>query len=141
MKKVLSSLACLALLGAAPQEAETPTVASMPPVVVQTVPAAGSLDVDPDLNEICVTFSKDMKDQTWTWSTAWKDSTPKFLSPPRYDKDKRTCIAKVKLEAGRSYGFWLNSSNFGNFMDKDGHPAVPYLLVFETKPDKHAKKK
>jgi hypothetical protein len=29
---------------------------------------------------------------------------------------------------------WLNSENFGNFKDAEGHPAVPYLLVFETKP-------
>lgn len=39
----------------------------------------------------------------------------------------------MKLEPGRAYGFWLNSQNFGNFKDKDGRSAVPYLFVFETK--------
>ena len=28
---------------------------------------------------------------------------------------------------------WLNSENFGNFMDAEGHAAVPYLLIFKTK--------
>jgi hypothetical protein len=51
----------------------------------------------------------------------------------RYDKDKRTCILPVKLETGKTYAFWLNSAKFGNFKDKDGQSAVPYLLVFETK--------
>lgn len=138
--KPLLAVACVSLLGFAPQESETPTVASMPPVVVETVPRAGSVDVDPDLDEIHVTFSKEMTDQGWSWSTAWKDSSPEFTSAPRYLKDKRTCVARVKLEPGTTYGFWLNSQNFGNFKDKDGRSAVPYLLVFETKGDKKKKK-
>ncbi len=28
---------------------------------------------------------------------------------------------------------WVNSEKLGNFMDADGHSAVPYLLVFMTK--------
>ena len=140
MNKVVHTLACLALLGAAPQESEAPTVASMPPVVVETSPRAGAVDVDPDLDEIRVTFSKEMKDQSWSWSTAWKDSTPEMLSPPRYVDDGRTCVARVKLEPGRTYGYWLNSQNFGNFVDQGGRSAVPYLLVFQTKPDKKSKK-
>jgi len=27
---------------------------------------------------------------------------------------------------------WLNSQNFHNFRDAQGHPAVPYLLAFKT---------
>jgi hypothetical protein len=34
--------------------------------------------------------------------------------------DQRTCVATVKLEPGRTYGFWLNSQEFGNFKDRDG---------------------
>jgi RNA polymerase sigma-70 factor (ECF subfamily) len=40
----------------------------------------------------------------------------------------------VKLEPGKTYVIWLNSQKFGNFKDTDGKSAVPYLLVFETKP-------
>lgn len=39
----------------------------------------------------------------------------------------------MKLKPGKTYAIWLNSKNFGNFKDTDGHSAVPYLLVFETK--------
>ena len=28
---------------------------------------------------------------------------------------------------------WLNSQNFTGFKDNQGHPAVPYLLIFQTK--------
>ena len=45
---------------------------------------------------------------------------------------ERTCVLPVKLEAGKTYGFWLNSANFGNLMDEDQRKAVPYLLVFQT---------
>lgn len=34
---------------------------ALPPSVVKTVPQCGDLDVDPDLHEVAVTFSKDMK--------------------------------------------------------------------------------
>jgi hypothetical protein len=36
------------------------SVATAPPVVVRTIPQAGSDNVDPSLTEIKVTFSKDM---------------------------------------------------------------------------------
>ncbi len=39
---------------------------------------------------------------------------------------------KVKLEAGKTYAWWLNSEQFHNFKDKEGNPAVPYLLIFQT---------
>ena len=39
----------------------------------------------------------------------------------------------MKLEAGKTYVSWLNSEKFKNFKDAEGKPAVPYLLVFETK--------
>ena len=111
------------------------TVASAPPVVVKTVPAAGADDVDPALSEIRVTFSKEMMDKSWSWSQLGADTFPAPAgdSPIGYDKDKRTCVMKVKLEPGKSYAIWLNSEKFGNFKDPDGRSAVPYLLVFQTK--------
>jgi RNA polymerase sigma-70 factor (ECF subfamily) len=41
-------------------------------------------------------------------------------------------VAKAKLEPGHTYAFWLNSGQFHNFKDRDGRPAVPYLLIFQT---------
>jgi hypothetical protein len=109
------------------------TLESVPPVVVKTVPAAGADDVDPKLTEIKVTFSKNMEDNTWSWSQISKDSFPKVAGKPKYLADKRTCVLPVKLEPGKTYAIWVNSERFTNFKDADGKSAVPYLLVFKTK--------
>lgn len=106
---------------------------SMPPVIVKTLPEAGSVDVSPGVVEIKVTFSKEMKDGTWSWSSAWQGSVPEVVEKPRYDLDRKTCVLKVKLEPNKTYGYWLNSQQFKNFKDRQGHAAVPYLLAFQTK--------
>jgi hypothetical protein len=109
------------------------TLDSVPPVVVKTVPEAGAADVDPKLGEIKVTFSKDMKDASWSWAMHSKESFPAIDGKPKY-VDKRTAVLPVKLEPGKTYAVWLNSGEkFANFKDADGRPAVPYLLVFRTK--------
>jgi RNA polymerase sigma factor (sigma-70 family) len=111
------------------------TVEKVPPVVVKTSPVAGTPDVDPSVSEIKVTFSKEMMDESWSWSQLSDDTFPKTVGekPIHYEKDKRTCVLKVKLEPGKTYAIWVNSDNFKNFKDADGRPAVPYLLVFKTK--------
>lgn len=109
------------------------TLDSVRPVVVRTVPEAGTSDVDSALTEIKITFSKEMQDGSWSWSTVSKDSFPKTEGKPKYLDDRRTCVLTVKLEPGKTYGVWANSEKFGNFKDTDGRSAVPYLLVFKTK--------
>lgn len=106
---------------------------TMPAVVVKTIPEAGTDDVDSKLSEIKVTFSKDMTDKSWSWSTVSKESFPEVNGQPKYLAGKRTCVLPVKLEPGKTYGIWLNSEKFGNFKSADGRSAVPYLLVFKTK--------
>jgi len=113
--------------------AEGQDIESMPPVVVKTVPESGARDVAPDIVEIKVTFSKEMADNSWSWSTAWQGSTPETLGKPKYEADRKTCVLKVKLEPNKTYAYWLNSEKFKNFKDRQGHSAVPYLLVFQTK--------
>jgi len=88
------------------------------------------------VKEILVTFSKDMTDKSWSWSQISDDTSPKRTGEIHYQPNKRTCVFPCELEPGKTYVFWLNSVKFGNFMDVDGRSAVPYLLVFETKPDK-----
>jgi RNA polymerase sigma-70 factor (ECF subfamily) len=120
------------LIGAAAR-ADDVTLESVPPVVVKTVPKAGTAEVDPKLTEIKVTFRKDMQDGSWSWATHSKESFPKLDGKPKYLADKRTCVLPVKLEPGKTYAIWVNSEKFGNFKDTDGRSAVPYLLVFKTK--------
>ncbi|HTB82083.1 MAG TPA: DUF4019 domain-containing protein [Candidatus Sulfotelmatobacter sp.] len=105
---------------------------SAPPVVIKTIPEAGRNDVSPGEYEVQVTFSKDMADQSWSWSTAWENSAPEMIGRPHYEPDHRTCIVKVKLEPGTTYGWWLNSQKFHGFRDTQGHAAVPYLMSFGT---------
>jgi len=118
----------LCAIGIQPQDLD-----STPPVVVKTVPEAGSKELSPGTVEIRVTFSKPMADQSWSWSSAWKDSVPEMVGKPRYEADLKTCVLKVKLEPNKTYGYWLNSEKFHGFKDQQGHSAVPYLLVFKTK--------
>jgi predicted Ser/Thr protein kinase len=108
-------------------------VDSLPPVVVGTEPISGSRDVAPGITAIRVAFSKGMLPESWSWSTAWSNSAPEILGKPRFEADGRTCVVTTRLEPGRTYAFWLNSDQFHNFRDVDGRPAVPYLLIFETK--------
>jgi RNA polymerase sigma-70 factor (ECF subfamily) len=113
---------------------DEPTVEKALPVVVKTVPVAGSSEVDPKLTEIKVTYSKDMMDASWSWAQLSDASFPKVDGKIRYEKDMRTCVLPVKLEPDKTYAIWLNvADKFENFKDKDGQPAVPYLLVFKTK--------
>lgn len=133
MKRVVIFLVAL-ISSLVPGEARTDdvTLESVPPVVVKTVPEAGSGDVDPKLTEIKITFSKEMQDGSWSWSTLSKESFPEFNGKPKYLEDKRTCVLPVKLEPGKTYAIWANSQKFTNFKDANGRSAVPYLLVFRT---------
>jgi hypothetical protein len=117
------------------------TVASLPAVVVNTEPQAGLTDVDPNINEIRVTYSKKMLNKSWSWGQISDDTTPETTGKPRYLKDGKTCVLPVKLEPGRTYVVQLNAldGKFANFKDEQRQPAVAYLLVFETRKSDAAK--
>ena len=135
MNKFITAFAVIAALTGSlfAQTEATPTVDSVAPVVVKTVPEAGTKDVAPGEVEIKVTFSKEMTDNSWSWSSAWKDSEPAIIGKPRYAADKKTCILKVKLEPNKTYGYWINSQRFTGFKCKQGKAAIPYFFVFQTK--------
>lgn len=62
-----SVLTCFALsiVGIA-RAADDVSLQAVPPVVIKTLPEAGTDGVDPGLPEIKVTFSKEMKDGSWS---------------------------------------------------------------------------
>lgn len=116
-------------------EQDQPSVKASAPVVVQSIPRAGDTKVDAAaITEIKVTYSKEMKDGSWSWSQISKESFPQMTGKPHYEKDQRTCVLPVKLEPGKTYVLWLNPPRFQGFVDTDGNSAVFYPLVFETKP-------
>ena len=109
------------------------SIQGLQPVVVKTIPESGSLDVDPGLTEIRVTFSKEMQDKSWSCVTLSKETFPPTAGDPKYDVGKRTFVLPVKLEPGRTYALMLNSEKYTNFKDVKGNSALPYLLIFETR--------
>lgn len=111
------------------------TVEGLPPSVVRTVPQAGDMAVDPGLNQIQVTFSKDMMtERMWSFCQVSSETFPTVREGEEihYLADKRTCVLPVVLEPDTTYVTWINKGRFNSFRDADGHPSVPYLLVFKT---------
>ena len=134
-RAILSLFTGILVAGVGVAQAETEmSVSAMPPVVVKTSPKAGDTAVDPSLKEIHVTFSKDMMTHNmWSWVMVSQESFPKIIGDVHYLKDKRTCVAPVKLEPGKTYAIWFNSVKHNAFRDVNNNPAVPYLLEFKTK--------
>lgn len=128
------AIAVLLAMATAKGFAAEVSLESAPPVVVKTVPVAGTTEVDPALTEIKVTYSKAMQDGSWSWSTWGEENYPEATGKPHYLGDARTCVLPVKLQPNKFYAIWLNSDKFKNFTDTLGHPAVPYLLTFFTGP-------
>lgn len=126
-------LVLVALFVASSARAQDVRVETVPPVVVKTVPEAGTTDADPGLTEIKVTFSKEMRDGTWSWAFVNRNAFPPTSGKPKYLEDKRTCVLPVKLQPGKTYALWVNTQGATNFKDAAGQSAVPYLLVFKTK--------
>jgi hypothetical protein len=89
--------------------------------------------VVPGTTAIRVTFSRPMRNGSWSWVKLPDASFPKTTGNPGFLDDQRTCMMPVSLERGRSYAMWLNEPPYENFQDQDGHKAAPYLLVFETR--------
>jgi hypothetical protein len=133
---VTGMAAVLALLGMTTvlNAQSTPSVKTMAPSVVKTVPQAGDTAVDPALTELRVTFSKDMKtDRMWSFCQISAETFPAKAGEVHYLADKRTCVMPVKLEPGKTYVIWFNRAQFNAFRDAGNNPAIPYMLVFETK--------
>jgi RNA polymerase sigma-70 factor (ECF subfamily) len=127
-------LAGVLLFATAPiASADEPTLANTAPVVVGTAPIAGQTDVAPGTTEIRVTFSRPMRDGSWSWVKLSEASFPKMTGTPRFLDDQRSCVLPVSLEPGKTYAMWLNQPPYENFQDPDGRKAVPYLLVFQTR--------
>lgn len=109
------------------------SVATAPPVVVETTPRAGALDVDPNVSEVRVTFSKDMMtDDMWSVVKISDDTFPKLTGNVRY-QDARTFVIPVALEPGATYALWFNYKQNDAFRDTNGSASIPYFLVFQTR--------
>lgn len=108
------------------------------PTVIQTVPPRGATEVDPNLQEIRVTFDRDMDLGGYSFTgnaesglpDVPKDAKPSWI-------DKRTCVLLVKLKSGREYRVGINAPSHKNFKSADGAPAAIDELRFSTAASTH----
>jgi tRNA A-37 threonylcarbamoyl transferase component Bud32 len=110
-----------------------PVEAKVPPVVVETSPVSGAVDVDPGLSELRVKFSTPMQDGGWSWVKLDNETFPPTTGNPRFLPDRQSCVLPVKLQPGKLYAVWINYGTATNFQDAAGKAALPYLLIFETR--------
>ena len=108
------------------------TIDSAAPVVLRTIPAAGTRAVDPTTRQIHVQFSKIMDTMSWSWVEVHPEQFPEVTGKPHYLADQTTCVLPVALKANTTYAIWINTSRFNHFRDNQRKPAIPYLLVFRT---------
>ena len=106
---------------------------SEPPVVLNTTPHNGAINVDTSLKEISVTFNELMMDGSWSWSYEDKNKFPEITGKPYYTENYTKCILPVRLKPNQEYIIWINTKDFKNFKDKAGNSAVPYKFSFKTK--------
>lgn len=100
------------------------------PVVVETVPQVGRMNVDPELKEIRVTFDRDMDTSETAFTNQgfhWPEATGEA-----YWADKRTCVLPVKLDPDTKYRLGVNSQEHALFQSAEGVPAQPIVLWFKT---------
>lgn len=110
---------------------EVQTGRRLPPRVVATIPAAGSTDVDPNLQYITVAFDQDMQP-----GFSFTGGGPEFPPVPTGKrpvwKDPQTCVLPVQLEKGRYYRVGINSTSYQNFRSAAGLPTPPSAIFFTT---------
>lgn len=101
------------------------------PRILATTPKVGANDVDPTLNEITVTFDRDMDP-----GFSWTGSGPKFPALPQgakpYWRDPRTCVLPVELKSGHEYRVGINSMSYHNFRGTNGLPTAVSAIYFTT---------
>jgi len=61
------------------------------------------------------------------------ESYPEAAGEVHYLEGLKTCVMPVKLEPGTKYVVWFNTTDYQNFKDREGRPAVPQLLTFTTR--------
>jgi len=107
---------------------------SQAPKVVKTVPDNKGTDVNPNLDQIVVTFDIPIKQNSHSLVVLADMEFPELVGDePVSFPDNKTCAIKVKLKPNKPYGIGFNSKTRTGFKSaEDGTPAVPFELLFKT---------
>ncbi len=105
------------------------------PNIIKMQPENGSLDVDPGLTELRVTFDMAMA-EGFSW-TGGGEHFPKGPAGKRpvWSKDRKTCVLPVTLKPNWEYRLGLNSRSHKNFQSAAGIPLDPVVYSFKTRED------
>lgn len=101
------------------------------PRPIKTSPEIGATDVDQELQEISVTFDRDMQVGNHSWCGSGPHF-PKITGEPKWI-DCRTCVLPVSLKKARAYRLAINWDKFNDFRSAEGVPAVPTPVYFCTR--------
>ncbi len=124
----------LCLLPACGAEDSTAFAADAP-IVVDTVPLDGEVDVDIELEQISATFSESMQTAGWSWVTEAGRPAPVVTGLPFYIDDLTT-VLPVRLEPNTEYVVWVNSpddADLRKFANSDGVSARAHRIRFTTR--------
>lgn len=105
------------------------------PVVLETTPRDGEVDVDAELGQITATFSEAMDNAGWSWVTEVGRSAPSITGLPFY-LDETTTVLPVRLEPATTYGIWINSpddTELRKFTNPAGVSARAHRIRFTTR--------
>jgi hypothetical protein len=103
-----------------------------PPEIVETFPARGAKDVDPNITEIWVKFNEPMMDNSWSWCNEAMGRFPETYGKPYYTDNCTRNVLPVQLNPNTAYVIWINMNQYNNFRDQSGNPLKPCRLAFET---------
>jgi beta-lactamase regulating signal transducer with metallopeptidase domain len=102
------------------------------PTIVKTNPKIGATGVDPGLEEISVTFDRDMDTGGYSWTGGGEHFPQSPEGAGAVWVDKRTCVLPVRLERGKFYRVGINSTSFQNFRSELGVPTPTAAIFFTT---------
>lgn len=100
------------------------------PRVVEMSPENGATDVAPGTGELRVVFDRDMTTKGFSFCGGGP-AFPPIQGNPKW-VNKRTVVAKVKLEPDHDYSCSLNCPAGQNFRSADGTPLEPVPWTFST---------
>jgi hypothetical protein len=137
VRRVFFPLFVLAGLGCSDGDDTLTGFAPDAPVVLETTPRDGEVDVDADLAQITATFSEAMDHAGWSWVTEVGRSAPSITGFPFY-LDETTTVLPVRLEPATTYGIWINSPDdeeLRKFTNPAGVSARAHRIRFSTRAD------
>jgi beta-lactamase regulating signal transducer with metallopeptidase domain len=109
-----------------------PSNPSGPPRILSSSPRTGDTEVDLGLQEVTVTFDRDMDTSGYSFTGGGPEFPGREDQRPQW-RDPRTCVLPVKVEAARYYRIGINAPSFRNFRSATGVAVIPTAVQFTTK--------